>query len=127
MNIQSADQTVVTNVPYNPIQRQSGLYLPHVAASSSYGAMVNNNMNYSYDPRLHHGSINHVPPNPYFVNCETCFKCNGLIYLSNGQFYKCQSCGRFSCIACVNNQSFSMSYYQCEYCVLNVALQTTRY
>jgi len=115
MNFANVNQTISTNAPFDPNQQQS--------AYSSYGTMFNN-MNYSYHP-LQHAPMNHIQSSPYFINCESCFKCNKFIYLNNERYYRCNSCGRFSCMSCMSSSSCPTPYYQCEYCFLNVALQTT--
>ncbi len=109
MDVQNIDQRTLNIAPFNPYHQQNGLY-----SSSS-------NMNNSYDPRLHH-----IQQNPHCVSYQTCFKCYNLIYFNFGQFYKCMSCTRLCCASCMSNYSYPTSYYQCEYCCLNVALQGSR-
>jgi hypothetical protein len=83
--------------------------------------MVTCNMNNSSDVSIYQNQ-----PNTNFIHCQTCYKCNTLIYFNNEQFSKCISCNRLCCNTCMSTYSFRFSYYyQCEYCCMNVALQNT--
>lgn len=123
MDIKNENQTMLINASFDTNQQQNKLNSSSVmTTSSSYGTMVNSNLNYSFDPRLYQDQ-----PNPYFVNYQTCYKCENMIYFNMGHFYTCFSCNRLCCISCMNTYGFPTSCnYQCEYCYLNVTLQTAR-
>jgi hypothetical protein len=118
MDINNNYQTTLINPPTHPNQQQNGFLLPN-----SYGNIPHYNQNYPYDPHLIQNQ-----QNAYFNNYYICYKCNNVIYFNSEQFFKCNSCNRLCCIACIRTSSISSNtcYYQCEYCSLNTAINITR-
>ncbi|CAF3874694.1 unnamed protein product [Rotaria sordida] len=65
MDIPNDDQRMLSNVPFDPYRQKNGLYSLSTTTASSYGTMINYNMNNPYDPHAYQQQ-----QNSYFINSD---------------------------------------------------------
>lgn len=119
VNDQNYNQPILLNTNVDFSQQQNRSYPSFMSTTPSYGTITHD---HSYGGYLPQSQLN-----PAFMNSHPCYKCNSMVFLNIGQFYQCVSCGRLCCALCITNNSFPISFYQCEYCLLHVALQMTNH
>ena len=115
-------ETMLTNTSLVFNQQQSTSYSSlMLTTAASYSTTNNFNINNSYNSRF-----KQYQSNLFSINCQNWYKCNSSRYTNIKQFQKCLSCHNVCCISCLSTYRLSTSsFYRCENCCLDLALQIT--